>query len=113
VPDDRRAVYHAAAAVAANHLVALCGQVERLAAAAGVPAAAYWELMALTLDNVRAAGAAAALTGPAARGDLATVAAHLAAVDPAEHRLYLALADAAAHLASRPPPSSTLGRKHP
>jgi predicted short-subunit dehydrogenase-like oxidoreductase (DUF2520 family) len=109
VPDDRRAVYHAAAAVAANHLVALCGQVERLAAAAGVPAAAYWELMALALDDVRAAGAAAALTGPAARGDLATLAAHLAALEGAEHPLYLALTDAAARLAGRPPPSSTLG----
>ena len=42
VPDDRRAAYHAAATVGANHLVALCAQVERLAATAGVPVAAYW-----------------------------------------------------------------------
>ncbi len=108
VPDEHRARYHAAAAIGANHLVALCAQVERVAAAAGVPASAYWELMARTIDNVRTTGAAAALTGPAARGDHATLAAHLDAIDPAEHDLYLALADAAATLAGRPPPSVDL-----
>ncbi len=111
VPDDRRAIYHAAAAVAANHLVALCAQVERLAGAAGLPPAAYWELMARTLDNVATDGPAAALTGPAARGDLATLTAHLDAIDtvgPGERPLYLALADAAAALAGRAAPSPRL-----
>lgn len=108
VPDSRRAAYHAAASVGANHLVALCAQVERLAAAAQVPITAYWDLMARTLDNVREIGAAMALTGPAARGDLATLAAHLTAIDPAEHDLYLSLADAAAALAGRTPPSEDL-----
>lgn len=103
-----RAVYHAAAAVASNHLVALCAQVERLAAAAHVPAPVYWELMARSLDNVRSVGSAAALTGPAARGDHATVAAHVAAIGPDEAPLYLALADAAAALAGRPAPSSSI-----
>ncbi len=102
VTEELRPVYHATAAVTANHLVALCGQVERLAAMAGVPVSAYWEMMALTLDNVRASGAAAALTGPAARGDLATVAAHLRAIGPDERNLYLTLSDAAAKLAGRP-----------
>src|SRR5260370_5905827 len=37
VPDARRAAYHAAAAVASNHLVALLGQVERLAADPDLP----------------------------------------------------------------------------
>lgn len=106
VAEESRAVYHAAAAVAANHLVAVCGQVERLAAAAGVPASAYWEMMALTLDNVRATGAAEALTGPAARGDLATIAAHLEGIGSAEQQLYLTLCDAAAALAGRAVPIS-------
>ncbi|MEM7275717.1 MAG: DUF2520 domain-containing protein [Actinomycetota bacterium] len=110
VPDDRRALYHAAASVGANHLVALCAQVERLADAAGVPVDAYWNLMAATLDNVRATGARRALTGPAARGDLATIAAHLRAIDEAEHRLYLTLADAAADLADAPRPSDARER---
>ncbi len=101
VPDDRRALYHATASVAANHLVALCGQVERLAAGVGVPVDAYWRLMSTTLDNVEQRGPAAALTGPAARGDTATLAAHLAALPPEERPLYEALMDAARALADR------------
>ncbi len=105
VPDQDRARYHAAATVAANHLVALCAQVERLADTAGVPVSAYWSLMASTIDNVAATSPAEALTGPAARGDLETIARHLAAIDPTERPLYLALADAAARLADQPTPS--------
>lgn len=108
VAEADRAVYHAAAAVASNHLVALCAQVERLAARADVPVSVYWELMARSLDNVRAVGSIAALTGPAARGDHATLAAHVAAIGPDEAPLYLALADAAAALAGRPAPSSSI-----
>ena len=101
VGDDRRAVYHAAAVVASNHLVALFGQVERLAAAAGVPAEAYVALAGGSLDNAARLGAAAALTGPVARGDWDTVRRHLAAVDPSEHEAYLAVAGLAARLAGR------------
>lgn len=101
VPEDRRALYHATASVAANHLVALAAQVERLAAHAGVPVDAYWPLMRDTLDNVTRVGAPAALTGPAARGDTATLAAHVAALPAGERPLYLALARAAARVAGR------------
>ena len=104
VPDDRRVVYHAAAAVASNHLVALLGQVERLAAAAGVPAAAYWDLARPTIDNVAAQGAADALTGPVARGDWATVRRHLDAIPVDEREAYLAMAAAAARLVGRDVP---------
>ncbi len=45
VPGPKRALYHAAAAIAANHLTALCAQVESLAAEVGVPVDAYWTLM--------------------------------------------------------------------
>ncbi len=107
VAEQHRAIYHAAAAVASNHLVALCAQVERLAAAADVPVSIYWELMARSLDNVTSVGATDALTGPAARGDHATVAAHLAAIGPDESALYLALADAAAAMAGQPQPSAS------
>jgi predicted short-subunit dehydrogenase-like oxidoreductase (DUF2520 family) len=101
VDDDQRPLYHAAASVAANHLVVLAAQVERLAAAAGVPADAYWSLMRSTLDNVASVGARRALTGPAARGDVATIEAHLRALPPEEHQLYRTLAAAAAELAGR------------
>lgn len=100
VPRDRVA-YHAAACVAANHLVTLLAQVERIAAQAGVPAEAFYDLAAGALANARAGGATRALTGPAARGDLPTLERHLAALGAGEHDLYLALASAAAHLAGR------------
>ena len=95
VADADRASYHAAACIASNHLVALLGQVERVAATAGVPLAAYLDLVRQTVDNVAALGPSDALTGPVRRGDEATVARHLAALDPAERPAYEAMADAA------------------
>ena len=99
VDDDNRARYHATAAVAANHLVALLGQVERLAASIGVPLEAFLDLAAGSFDDVGRVGAAAALTGPAARGDHATLAAHRASLPTDEVELYEVLAAAAARLA--------------
>lgn len=98
VADDRRVAYHAAAAMASNHLVALLGQVERVAATAGVPLDAYLALVRATVDNVAELGPAAALTGPVARGDWATVAAHISAIDVGEHPAYIALAAQARRL---------------
>jgi predicted short-subunit dehydrogenase-like oxidoreductase (DUF2520 family) len=98
VPDEARVLHHAAATIAANHLVALLGQVERVAAAAGVPLEAYLALARGALDNVDRLGPAAALTGPVRRGDEATVARHLAALDPGERAAYEALAAAARRL---------------
>jgi predicted short-subunit dehydrogenase-like oxidoreductase (DUF2520 family) len=99
VRDEDRPVYHAAACVAANHLVVLLGQVERLAASIDVPLAAYLDLARGAVDNVAALGALAALTGPAARGDDATLAAHRAALPEAELGVYDCLASAARRLA--------------
>jgi predicted short-subunit dehydrogenase-like oxidoreductase (DUF2520 family) len=98
VADGDRAAYHAAAVVASNHLVALLGQVERVAAGLGIPREAYLDLARASLDNVAELGARGALTGPVARGDWATVARHLAALDPSEHEAYRALAAAARRL---------------
>ncbi|MEY3360662.1 MAG: hypothetical protein RL531_381 [Actinomycetota bacterium] len=104
VDPAHRAEYHAAAVVASNHLVALAGQVERLAAAAGVPFDAFGPLMRTTLDAVLVLGPAAALTGPVARGDVATVEAHLAALAPEERDAYLTLAREAHRLSGRDDP---------
>lgn len=103
VEDELRPLYHASAAVAANHLVALCAQVERLAATVGVPIDAYWDLMETTLANVRRAGAVSSLTGPAARGDSSTLALHVASLPDDEHELYISLASATVRLAGRDP----------
>ncbi|MEZ5229519.1 MAG: DUF2520 domain-containing protein [Acidimicrobiales bacterium] len=102
VEDDQRSLYHATAAIASNHLVSLCAQVERLADAVGIPPGAYWQLMSATLDNVIRLGPAAALTGPAARSDWATIAAHLAALPAEELELYEVLSRGAAELAGHP-----------
>lgn len=99
--DRDRVRYHAAAVVASNHLVALLGQVERLAAACGVPFGAFEPLVRASLDNAFLLGPARALTGPVARGDLGTVEGHLVALDPAERDAYRALAREAARLTGR------------
>lgn len=101
VDDDRRAAYHAAAAIASNHLVALMGQVERVAADAGVPLDAYRRLATESLNGAFDASPQEVLTGPVARGDWETVAAHLEALDPEERDAYLAMARQAALLAGR------------
>ena len=98
VRDEDRARYHATAAVAANHLVALLGQVERLAESVDVPVDAFLDLAAGSFDDVRRVGAKVALTGPAARGDRTTLDAHRASLPPDELELYEVLAAAAARL---------------
>lgn len=99
VSDANRARYHATAAVAANHLVALLGQVERLAASIEVPVEAFLDLAAGSFDDVQRVGAAVALTGPAARGDQSTLDAHRSSLPSDEVELYEVLAAAAARLA--------------
>ena len=101
---DVRALHHAACCVSANHLTAVLGQVERLAAAAGVPFDAYLGLARGALENVAERGAAAALTGPVARGDRETVERHrgaIGALAPGELRHYDAMVRATEELAGR------------
>ena len=102
VADADRAAYHAAAVIAANHLVALMGQVERVAATAGIPLDAFAGLLRAATDDALALGPGAALTGPAARGDWETVERHRTAIAsmPA-HRTELAGYDAMVAMARR------------
>jgi predicted short-subunit dehydrogenase-like oxidoreductase (DUF2520 family) len=99
--ESERALYHAAAVVASNHLVGLLGQVERLAASAGVPFEAFAPLVRSSVANAFDVGPARALTGPVSRGDLATVEEHLRSLDPGERDAYRALAREAARLTGR------------
>lgn len=105
VADEDRVRYHAAAVMASNHLVALLGEVEQVAASCGVPLEAYLELVRGTVDNVAALGPRAALTGPVARGDGATVARHLAALPEPQAAVYAALSGAAERLVARTAPA--------
>jgi predicted short-subunit dehydrogenase-like oxidoreductase (DUF2520 family) len=96
--DDQRTRYHATATVAANHLVALMGHVKNLAEAAGLSLEDFSPLAEQALADVRRVGPEAALTGPASRGDMATIDAHLAAIPEAERSTYVALANTAFEL---------------
>lgn len=79
VADADRAAYHAAAAMASNFLVILESAAERVAQTAGVDRAALVPLVRATVENWARTGRAA-LTGPVARGDVATLDRHRAAL---------------------------------
>ena len=82
LPDEHRAVYHAAAVFASNYLVAATGVAEQLLATAGVPdpLAALAPLQRATVANLARTGPAEALTGPTVRGDAGTIARNLEAL---------------------------------
>jgi len=79
-----RAAWHAGAAHAANHLVALLDQsldlLERAGLARDAGRAALLPLLRGTLDNLAAHAPAEALTGPVARGDAEVLRRHVAAL---------------------------------
>lgn len=102
IEHDAWACYHAAAVIAANHLVALLGHAERVAAGVGLPLAALMDLAAGSLADVADLGPARALTGPVRRGDLDTVRRHLAAVPEAEREAYRVMSEQAARLLTDP-----------
>jgi len=78
------ALYHAGAVAASNYLVTLVAYAVRhyqaLGAARGQALRAVLPLIKGTLANIERLGIPGALTGPICRGDVATVAAHLAAL---------------------------------
>ncbi|GGE80527.1 Rossmann-like and DUF2520 domain-containing protein [Massilia psychrophila] len=106
---DAKTVYHAASVFASNYLVTVLDAALRAYQAAGIPEPLARELarpLAFeTLDNVFGLGPRAALSGPIARGDFATVARQQAALDGWDQptgRLYRALAKATTVLATLP-----------
>jgi len=103
VADADRAAYHAAACIAANHVVALLGQVERVAASAGLDLEAFLPLTRAAVDDVAALGPRRALTGPAMRGDWDTLSRHLDALPARERPGYQAGAALATQLAEPAP----------
>lgn len=84
IPDELRPLYHASAVLACGYVTTLLnaavslwtrmGFTEADAVRAAVP------LAQATIEAIAAAGPAAAVTGPAVRGDANTIAAHLAAL---------------------------------
>jgi predicted short-subunit dehydrogenase-like oxidoreductase (DUF2520 family) len=88
--DSKRVVYHAGAAIASSYLVTLRRAAGSLLEAAGAPPEALVPLMRRTIENDFE------LTGPIARGDWATVDAHINAIRderPELEALYVTLAE--------------------
>jgi predicted short-subunit dehydrogenase-like oxidoreductase (DUF2520 family) len=92
---ERKPVYHAGAVFASNYVVAMLAVAVRLLVDAGLAretaVAALLPLARATLENVADAGPTGALTGPVARGDVATVRRHLAALRHQDAELYRAV----------------------
>jgi len=110
VPIDAAAktVYHAAAVFASNYLVTVLDAALRAYQAAGIPESIARQmaqpLASESMANVFRLGAAAALSGPIARGDMATVARQQQAVaqwDTPTGELYQSLVAPTADLARR------------
>lgn len=101
LPAPRKAAYHAWATMTSPMLLAFLVTLEEAAAAAGLaPADARRKSLPIirqTLANYERLGAARSFSGPLVRGDLETVAKHLAALKKhsGASQLYVALAQAA------------------
>jgi predicted short-subunit dehydrogenase-like oxidoreductase (DUF2520 family) len=101
VADEQRARYHAGLVHGANHLTTLVTQALAVLREAGVadPEATLRPLVTATLDNTLRSGHHA-LTGPVARGDVETVAAHLSVLRGRTASTYAELAQATVELAA-------------
>ncbi|WP_433247465.1 Rossmann-like and DUF2520 domain-containing protein [Streptosporangium sp. CA-135522] len=96
IEDEDRALYHAALAGAANHMVTLVAESSELLGKIGVdqPGRMLGPLLSAALDNVLRLGIAG-LTGPVVRGDAGTVRKHVDALilaAPEAADAYVALA---------------------
>lgn len=110
ISGKKKSLYHLAAVFASNYPVTLLGVVEQLAADAGVPRKDIWRifrpLVLAAVNNVLESSPAAALTGPIARGDRATVLRHVQSLGTSKRLnhllpLYAALGVETAALAQR------------
>ena len=102
---ELKPLYHAGAVFASNYLVTLVAVAARLMEDAGIAGesalAALAPLARATLENIEAAGPVVALTGPVARGDVATVRRHLMSLSRDEAELYRAVGRETLKLARR------------
>jgi len=105
IQSEKKALYHAGACIASNFTVTLAATACQLLASCGIEAEKTAQvlqpLMAATIDNFAKLGPQQGLTGPIVRGDAATVANHLTALQdqPQLAELYRSLAAATLELA--------------
>lgn len=115
IPTDGKPLYHAAACIACNYLTTLLDSGLAVMEAAGISRedglSALFPLIEGTLKNIIRVGTTQALTGPIARGDASTVAAHLSSMEkklPSVIPLYKTLGQVTVNLAVD---KGTLGQK--
>jgi len=81
ISSTSKILYHTAAVMACNYLVALMDSAITLAENAGIDHTTAWlslkPLVTATLDNINKMGTTDSLTGPIARGDMKTISLHL------------------------------------
>lgn len=111
IDGSAKTVYHAAAVFASNYVVTLLDIAARLYEKSGIDRSTAYAMMQPLVEgstgNVFRLGAAAALTGPIARGDAATVMRQHAALETLDAQigaLYAQLAGFTAVLARQPNP---------
>lgn len=109
LPDEAKALYHAAAVFASNYVVAALWAATQLFDEIEIRHARglLGSLAAAAVDNVVQQGAEAAITGPVSRGDVETVRRHVAALREADRlqiiEAYRAFAILTAHVSGRDP----------
>ena len=105
IPSKAKPIYHASAVFASNYFVVVEAVAQRLLRHAGLSDAEAWQalrpLVEGTLENLSRQQPIAALTGPVARGDEATIRRHLEALTRDDAVLYRALGRAALELAQK------------
>ncbi len=92
IATEEKARYHAAAVLASNQVVALyrlaCNELRRCGFRAEAAEKALAPLFLGNAEHIAHDGAVAALTGPAERGDFATIEKHLACLDGQTREVY-------------------------
>ena len=105
IASKAKPIYHASAVFASNYFVVVEAVAQRLLRHAGLSDAEAWQalrpLVEGTLENMSRQEPMAALTGPVARGDQATIRRHLEALTHDDALLYRALGRAALELAQK------------
>ncbi len=108
-----RLAYHAACALAANHLSVLEAQATAVLRSQGHASQAAQEaiqtLMTSALANLHALGIPRGITGPMSRGDVGAVQAHLAALQEPTRSLYARLSEELGELIRATSPPKTSG----
>jgi predicted short-subunit dehydrogenase-like oxidoreductase (DUF2520 family) len=105
VTGKTKAIYHTGAVFASNYLVVILAVAQRLVRHAGLSQEDAWEaltpLVEGTFANLLKEGPEAALTGPVARADEATIQRHLESLAYDDAQLYRILGRAALELAQK------------